>query len=80
MPAPGEPLAERARMYSEHVVEGLDVGQVTTHDMEVIAQAIAVAFVVGHAAALDDASPVSALGGAGERRARAARAAGKARK
>jgi len=84
MPAPGETtsaeLAERARIYAERATEDLDIGEVTTHDMQAIARSLAHAFVIGYAAALDDARPVSALGGAGERRARAARAAGKARR
>lgn len=75
-------LTERATVYAEGVVEGLDVTMlvgdivndprpvdvIKTADMETITHAIARAFAVGYAAALDDQRPVRPLGGATERR------------
>lgn len=74
-------LAERATAYAEGVVEGMDitmlvgdivndprpVEDIKTADMETITHAIARAFAMGYAAALDDQRPVRPLGGAGER-------------
>lgn len=60
-------LAERAEVYAEGIAGELDVDEVSTADMQTITHAIARAFALGYAAALDDQRPVRPLGGAGER-------------
>lgn len=78
--ARSEAIAERATAYAETVIEGLELvmltGDVTrdpravedviTADMEAITHALARAFTLGYAAALDDRTPARALGGVDE--------------
>ena len=60
----------RARALAESEVERIDVGlpEMTVDNMEAITGAIAAAFVMGYAAALDDQTPARPLRGDGGRR------------